>query len=113
MLTHVEFADNRISQYELILRVTFFKDEMRDIHRHNLIADPTLLKADRKIDLGRIVSTDHDQLIEEEIEAEDHSLDRQSVQSRAEYFKEQLKIKWATGTVEQEVGLSTLVRNVA
>jgi hypothetical protein len=110
---HIEFADNRIAQYELILRGAFFEEEIKEIHRHILFAEPKLLKPDRKIDLGRIVTTDYEQLIEEEIEAEVRSLDRQSVEKRAEYFQDRFKLKWATGQVEQEVGLAGVIGGVS
>lgn len=109
----IDFADNRIAQYELILRGAFFEEEMKEIHRHVLVAEPTLLKPDRKIELGRIVSTDYNQLIEKEIEFEVHSLDRQSVEKRAEYFQDRLKLRWATGQVEQEVGLAGVIGGVS
>jgi hypothetical protein len=90
----VEFAENKLHQTEIILRCAFFEAEMKDVHRHCLYAKSTLLKADRKIDLGRVVVKGEDAVIEEEIEAEVDRIDRQGVNERAKYFRETLGLKW-------------------
>jgi len=91
---HVEFAENKINQTEIILRCAYFEAEMKDIHRHCLYAKPTLLKPDKKIDLGRVVAKGEDTVVEEEIKAEVKRLDGESTLTRASYFKATLKLDW-------------------
>jgi len=91
---HAEFAENKINQMELVLRCAYFEAEMKDIHRHCLYEEPTLLKPDRKIDLGRLVAKDEGTVIEEEIESEVKRLDAESTRNRASYFMKTLKLDW-------------------
>ncbi len=95
----VDEVDNRINQNEFIMRVTLFEGFMKDIHREILRQSPTLLKADRNIPLGKIITLDKNDIIEEEIEREVQSLDRKNVKDRANYFKERLGIDWFGGTI--------------
>lgn len=92
--------ENRMNQNHLILQVTLFETFMKDIHREILRQDPKLLKPDRKIPLGRVISAGLNSIIDEEIEREVHSLDRKSIEERCEYFKDRLSIDWSfDGTV--------------
>ncbi len=91
---HVEFAENKINQMEMVLRCAYFEAEMKNIHRHCLYAKPTLLKSDKKIDLGRVVAKGGDTVVEEEIEHEVKKLDAESTRTRASYFKDTLNLDW-------------------
>ena len=91
---HVEFAENKLHQTEIMLRCAFFEAEMKDIHHHCLCANPNLLKADKKIDLGRVIAKGEDTVLEEEIKFEVERLDREGVRTRATYFREKLSLKW-------------------
>ena len=60
---------------------------------------PSLLKADRQIPLGRLVSKGRDDVVHEEIEREVQALDRESSKKKAEYFVNRLGINWFGGTI--------------
>ena len=92
--THVEFAENKLNQTEIILACAFFEAEMKDIHRHCLCAKPRLLRGDKEIALGRLITNGEDAVLGEEIEAEVERIDRQSTKERAKYFSEKLSLKW-------------------
>lgn len=92
--THVEFAESKLHQTEIILRCSFFEAEMKDIHRHCLCAKPMLLRGEKEIALGRLISKGEDAVLEEEIETEVKRLDRENVKERAKYFKDKLGLKW-------------------
>jgi len=100
--THVEFAESKLHQTEIILRCSFFEAEMKGIHRHCLCAKPALLRGEKEIALGRLVSKGEDAVLEEEIEAEVERLDRQSVKERAKYFKDKLGLKWGDPKLFQQ-----------
>lgn len=100
--THVEFAENKLHQTEIVLRCAFFEAEMKDIHHHCLCAEPKRLKADKKIDLGRIVAKGEETVVEEEIKEEVDRLDRQNVRARADYFVNVLGLKWADPQLSQQ-----------
>ncbi len=93
----LEKFTNSLNQSELILRVSLFEIFMKDIHRQALGEKPSLIKADRKIPIGRVLSLGFKKVIEEEIEREVNSLDRVSVEDKARYFKEKLGIDWFGG----------------
>jgi len=99
---HVEFADNKINQMEIILRCAYFEAEMKDIHRHCLCAKPALLRGDKEIALGRLVADGEDKVLEEEIEAEVERIDRQSAKEKAKYFKDKLGLKWGDPKLFQQ-----------
>jgi len=86
--------ENRINQNELIMRVTLYDAFMKDIHREILRQKPTLLKSDRQIALGKLISTEKDKIVEEEILREVQSLDRKNTEDKAKYFKKTLGIQW-------------------
>jgi hypothetical protein len=92
-------VNNRIRQNKLILVVTAFESFMKDIHREVLRQDPNLLKPDRQIPLGKVVSVPRDEIVAEEIEREVQSLDRKSVEERYLYFDKRLNIDWFGGTI--------------
>jgi hypothetical protein len=90
---------NRIRQNKLLLLVAVFETFMRDIHRGIIRADPTILKADRQIPLGKIIAKPIEELLEDEIEREVQILDRQSIEKKYEYFNKRLNIDWFEGTI--------------
>src|SRR5713101_1860523 len=92
-------AGKRLQQYEYILRVTVFESFLKEVHRTILKAVPSLLKHDRQIDLGRLVSKSKDVVVHEEIEREVQTLDRESAKKKAEYFLKRLGINWFDGTI--------------
>jgi hypothetical protein len=89
----------RLRQYEYILRVTIFESFMKDTHRAILTAAPSLLKPDRQVPLGKLVSKGLEDIVGEEIEREVQILDRKSTKEKAEYFLERLGIGWFDGTI--------------
>jgi hypothetical protein len=97
--TRLEEIVNRLRQNNLILMVTVMESFLKDIHREILRRDPKLLKADRQIPLGKLLSQSTQEIIDEEIEREVHSFDRKSVKQRAEYFDKRLNISWFDGTI--------------
>jgi hypothetical protein len=86
-------ALNRVNQNELILMVALFESQMKEIHRGVLRQAPALLKSDRQVSLGRLISDGAESLIELEIEREAQSLDRKSVKDRAAYFHKHLGLE--------------------
>lgn len=90
---------NRLRQNKLILLITLLESFLKDIHREILRKNPSLLKADRQIPLGKLVSQPTNEIIEEEIEREVQGLDRKSVEQRSEYFDKHLNIDWFGGTI--------------
>ncbi len=101
----------RLSQNEYILQAAIFESFMKSVHREILRAAPTLLRSDRNIDLGRLVSQGQETLVREEIEREVQSLDRQSVEKKAEYFRDRLNIDWFGGKIVPLLDLAINVRN--
>jgi hypothetical protein len=90
-------AQQRLRQYEFILHVTILEDLMKEVHRELLTANPSLLREDRQIPLGRLVAKGGADVIREEIEREVQALDRESTKKKAEYFFERLGINWLPG----------------
>jgi len=100
--THVEFAENKLHQTEIILVCAFFEAEMKDIHRHCLCAKPTLLGGEKQIALGRLIANGEDIVLEEEIEVEVERIDRESTRKRVKYFSEKLGLKWGDPKLFQQ-----------
>lgn len=90
-------VEKRLRQHELLLRIATYESFMRDVHRAVLQDDPSLLRSDRKVELGRLVAMGRDAVIQEEIDREMFGLDRKGVQETAEYFRERLYIDWSFG----------------
>lgn len=90
---------NHIRQNKILLLVAVFESFMKDIHHEILRANPTILKADRKIPLGKIIAKPIEELLEEEIEREVQILDRKSIEKKYEYFDKRLNIDWFEGTI--------------
>lgn len=92
---HVEFAENKINQTEIILRCAYFEAEMKDIHRFCLYAKPEILqKRQKEIPLAKLIAKGEDAILEEEIETEVRRLDKENVKERAKYFKDTLGLDW-------------------
>ena len=108
----LEASENRINQNELILMMAVFESIMKDIHREVLRQKPSLLKPDRKIDLGRIISTGSSSVIEEEIEREVTSLDRKNLDEKCRYFEATLDLSWGDKFVLNSVKKSLRKRNI-
>jgi hypothetical protein len=89
----------RLKQYEYILQVAILESFLKDIHRAVLTADVSLLKADRQVPLGKLVSKGSDEIIREEIDREVQTLDRKSTEEKADYFLRRLGIGWFGGTI--------------
>jgi hypothetical protein len=93
-------VENRLNQNELILSISILETFMKDVHREILRQQPSLLKADRDVKLGKIISIKIEQVIEEEIDREVQALDRKNVKEKAKYFKDKLKVDWTfDGTI--------------
>lgn len=90
-------TSNRIRQNMLILNVSLFESFIKDIHRCILYQEPTLLKPQRQIPLGQLISQGFEEILQNEIEREVYSLDRKSLSEKAEYFKKRLDIPWSKG----------------
>lgn len=84
----------RLRQYEYILLVTLFENFLKTVHRKILETNRELLKPDRKIELGRLVIEGEEDILAKEVEREVRSLDRETIQKRADYFRHRLKIDW-------------------
>lgn len=96
-------VSNRLNQNELLLVVSLFESQMKNIHREILKQEPELLKPDRAVPLGRLLSLGLDAMIGEEIEREVQSLDRKNVKDRSIYFKDRLGVDWLNETVVPSV----------
>lgn len=101
------------NQNFIIMGLAIFESFLKDVHRAILFKEPKLLGAVRKarqIDLGRLVDSGYKKIIEEEIKREVASLDRKSIQDRAKYFAEHLRIPWSDGDelIEQLSDLNDL-----
>lgn len=85
---------SRLSQNEFLLQVAIFEGFLKDLHREILKIRPDLLREDRTVQLGKLVSHGADSIITEEIEREAQALDRQNVEKKANYFRDRLGIDW-------------------
>lgn len=88
-----EFID-RINQNEFIIIFSFLEIFIQDIHRQILTDNPSLLGSQKQIELGRLISKGLDKVLEEEREREVRSHDRDSVEKKAKYFKDKLRLQW-------------------
>lgn len=79
----LEEVEQRLRQNEVILLIALFENEMKEIHREILGQNPQLLKPDRQVPLGKLVSEGTKIVIESEIDREVQSLDRKSVEERS------------------------------
>ncbi len=107
----VSAVRSRLLQHEYVLHVAIFESFMKALHREVLRAAPTLLRADRKIDLGRLVSQGHEALIRAEIEREVQSLDRETPEKKSNYFRDRLKINWFDGKIVGSLDRVIRLRN--
>jgi hypothetical protein len=89
----------RLRQYDYILCIAVFESFLKDIHRAILLESPSLLKEDRLIPLGKLVSKGEKEVIFDEIEREVQMLDRESTKKKGEYFLERLGINWFEGAM--------------
>lgn len=102
----------RLRQNTLILYFALFESFTAGLHRQVLSHHPSLLKHDRKIDLGRLIDSGYDGVIAEEVERAVRALDRESIPKRAAYFRERLKLSWLEDADEQnDVNYSSNLRN--
>ena len=90
---------SRLSQNEFLLQVAIFEGFLKDLHREILKIRPDLLREDRTVPLGKLVSQGADSIVAEEIEREVQALDRQSVEKKADYFRDRLGINWFDHTI--------------
>ena len=103
--------ENRLRQNELVLRVAIFEAFMKDLHREVLRQEPSILKSDRQVPLGKILSAGLDVVLADEIEREVQILDRKSVSEKARYFLERLGIDWFDGKIVPFLERVIKVRN--
>lgn len=89
----------RLVQNEYLLHVAIFESFMKSVHREILRAAPKLLPPNRMVELGKLVSQGQDAVLSMEIEREVQSLDRQTTQKKAEYFRDRLGIDWFGGAI--------------
>jgi hypothetical protein len=92
----IEDVSNLLRQNQLVTLSAHFETFMKDIHRAVLIARPQFLRTDRTVPLGKLISKDRKEILEEEIEREVHALDRKNINQRAEYFRDHLRLSWET-----------------
>lgn len=88
-------AYTAINQNFIIMGLALFESFLKDVHRAILFKEPKLLPANKKIHLGKLVDSGYKKIIKEEIDRKVASLDRISIQNRAKYFAEDLKIRWS------------------
>jgi len=101
----------RLQQYEFILRVAMFEGFMKDMHRAILSSRPVLLRPDRQIPFGKLISKGFDSVLQEEIEREIQILDRKSVAEKADYFLKRLGISWFEGSIVPMLDAVVRARN--
>ncbi len=89
-----EQLKNSIRQNSLIVTLSTFEIFLNDLVKHILSNRPILLKSDRKIEIGRLVTLGTDTVIIEEVERQVYALDRKSIFDRAKYFQSHLKLSW-------------------
>ena len=89
-----EQLKNSIRQNSLIVTLSTFEIFLNDLLRHILSNMPILIKSDRKIEIGRLITLGTDTVIMEEVEKQVYALDRKSVFDRANYFQSHLKLSW-------------------
>lgn len=109
--TQLVDVENRLNQNEVILLAALFENQMKQIHREVLRQDPSALKSDRTVPLGKLIAEGRDVIVEDEIEREVQALDRKSVADRAKYFRERLKIDWFGDTAVPLVERVLTLRN--
>ena len=107
----LEEVEQRLRQNEVILLIALFENEMKEIHREMLRQNPQLLKPDRQVSLGKLVSQGTKNVIESEIDRDVQSLDRKSVEERAHYFQNHLNLDWFNGKVTPLVRVAVDCRN--
>lgn len=91
--------------------MTIFESLMKDIHRAILEDQPTLLREDRQVPLGKLLAKGQDEVLREEIEREVQMLDRKSVEDKADYFFRRLGINWFGGAIVPFLNHAVKVRN--
>ncbi len=89
-----EQLKNSMRQNSIIVTLSTFEIFLNDLVKHILTNIPILLKSDRKIEIGRLVTFGVDTLIKEEVERQVYSLDRKSILDRSTYFQNHLKLPW-------------------
>ena len=102
---------HRLRQNEYVLQVALFETFIRELHRATLRADPSLLRPDRKIDLGKLIARGRDVVVEEEIEREVQGLDRKSSTDKCRYFRETLGVDWFDGKIVPLLDVALRIRN--
>jgi hypothetical protein len=85
---------SRLSQHKFLLQVAFFEGFLKDLHKGILTVRPELLRGDRSVPLGKLVTQGANAVIAEEIEREVQALDRLNVEKKADYFRDRLGIDW-------------------
>ena len=83
---------NSVNQNALLLYLAAFESALKDIHKAILQNHPDLIKQDRQVHLGRLAAKGYPAVLAEEIEREICSLDRLSLERRAEHFDKRLGI---------------------
>jgi hypothetical protein len=94
---HLTQVEMRLVQYEYLLLVAVFESFMKSVHREILSRNRKLLRPNRAVELGRLISEGQEAVINREIEREIQSLDRESTERKAVYFRKRLGIDWAFG----------------
>jgi hypothetical protein len=102
----------RLAQHQYILQVTIFESFLKSIHRAILLAQPTLLKHDRHVELGKLISQGSEAIIKAEVEREVQTLDRKDTKDKETYFRDRLGINWFDGTAEPLLAAAVSLRNV-
>lgn len=85
---------NSIRQNSVVMAVAMLEVFIKDVHREILRQDPTLFMGAKQVPLGQVYLKGFDAVLEKEIEEEVDTLDRKSLQERAQYFKDRLRIDY-------------------
>ena len=102
-----EQLKNSMRQNSLIFILSTFEIFLNDLIRHILTQRPTLLNSDRKIEIGRLISSGFETLIKEEVERQVYLLDRKSIKDRSFYFHEHLKLPWGKDSSSVDIIIKT------
>lgn len=82
---------------ELLLRVSLFEGVMKDIHRHILLANPSLLaklKPKEVVKFRVLFSGGFERTLFEAVDQQVRELDRMPTKKRASFYQEKLQLSW-------------------
>ena len=107
----VQDIARRLVQHEYILHVSIFESFLKNLHREILRSTPTLLRADRSIELGKLLAHGQEAILAAEIEREVQGLDRKNAEEKCKYFTDKLGVNWFDGKVTPLLERALALRN--